>query len=65
MNIGPDAEASDQLTQRETIMRELTSSEIAQVSGGLAPLAVIAVDLALNATFIGATALLTSDYFQE
>lgn len=46
-------------------MRELTSSEIAQVSGGLAPLAVIAVDLALNATFIGATALLTSDYFQE
>ena len=46
-------------------MGELTSSEIVQVSGGLAPLAVIAADLALNAAFIGATALLTSEYFQE
>lgn len=43
-------------------MKELTKSEIAQVNGGLAPLAIIAIDLALNGVVIAYAAFMTSDY---
>ncbi|MBO6555491.1 MAG: class IIb bacteriocin, lactobin A/cerein 7B family [Pseudomonadales bacterium] len=46
-------------------MRELTHEEMSQVTGGLGPLAIIAIDLALNAAFIGATAVVSSDYFTQ
>ena len=37
------------------IMRELTENEVSEVSGGLIPLvfAIIGIDLALNAAFVG------------
>ena len=38
-------------------MRELTLEERNEVSGGIGPLAIIAIDLALNAAFMGAVAL--------
>ncbi|MGM0631678.1 MAG: class IIb bacteriocin, lactobin A/cerein 7B family [Pseudomonadota bacterium] len=44
-------------------MRELTEMEIKEVSGGVGPLAIIGVDLALNGVIIGFTSLMTSDYF--
>lgn len=44
-------------------MRELTQNEIQQVSGGVGPLAIIGIDLALNGVLIGFTSLMTSDYF--
>jgi lactobin A/cerein 7B family class IIb bacteriocin len=43
-------------------MREITQAEIEQVSGGLAPLAIIGIDLALNAVVIAYAAFMTSDY---
>ena len=46
-------------------MRELTPSEVKQVSGGLGPLVIIGIDLALNGVLIGFTALMTSDYFTK
>ncbi len=46
-------------------MRELTQNEVQQVSGGIGPFAIIAVDLALTGVMIGATQLLTSDYFNQ
>lgn len=44
-------------------MRELTQQEIQQVGGGVGPLAIIGIDLALNGIIIGFTSLMTSDYF--
>ncbi|MEX1198599.1 MAG: class IIb bacteriocin, lactobin A/cerein 7B family [Pseudohongiellaceae bacterium] len=44
-------------------MRELTQNEIEQASGGVGPLAIIGIDLALNGVIIGFTSLMTSDYF--
>jgi|DEB0MinimDraft_6_1074348.scaffolds.fasta_scaffold326204_1 lactobin A/cerein 7B family class IIb bacteriocin len=46
-------------------MRELTESEMQEVSGGIGPAAIIAFDLALNGALIGFTALMTSDYFTD
>ena len=46
-------------------MREINRTEMKQVSGGLGPLAIIAVDLALNGALIGVTALMTSEYFTK
>lgn len=46
-------------------MRELTTEEMGQVNGGIGPLAIIALDLALNGVMIGATAVLTSEYFRN
>lgn len=43
-------------------MGEITQAEIEQVSGGLAPLAIIGIDLALNAVVIAYAAFMTSDY---
>lgn len=38
-------------------MRELTLSEVKEVSGGLGPLAIIGVDLALNGIVLAAAAI--------
>lgn len=46
-------------------MRELTQDEMTQVSGGLGPLGIIAIDLALNGVLLTATAVMTSDYFNQ
>ncbi len=37
-------------------MRELTVNEVQSVSGGIAPLAIIAIDLALNGLVLGLAA---------
>jgi lactobin A/cerein 7B family class IIb bacteriocin len=50
------------LMYREKTMTELTDYEIQQVNGGFAPLAIIAVDLALHAAFFGYMSFMTSDY---
>jgi lactobin A/cerein 7B family class IIb bacteriocin len=50
------------LMYREKTMTELTDYEIQQVSGGLAPLAIIGIDLALNGAFIAFAMFMTSDY---
>ncbi|MBC54729.1 MAG: hypothetical protein CMQ34_12935 [Gammaproteobacteria bacterium] len=43
-------------------MQELTQAEISQVSGGLGPLAIIGIDLALNGVLIAYASFMTSDY---
>jgi lactobin A/cerein 7B family class IIb bacteriocin len=43
-------------------MIELTNAEVSQVSGGLGPLAIIGIDLALNGVLIAYAAFMTSDY---
>jgi lactobin A/cerein 7B family class IIb bacteriocin len=50
---------------REKTMTELTQYEIQQVNGGFAPLAIIAVDLALHAAFFGYMTFMTSDYMTD
>ncbi|WP_285762222.1 class IIb bacteriocin, lactobin A/cerein 7B family [Biformimicrobium ophioploci] len=42
-------------------MQELNSFEIDQVNGGLAPLAVIGIDLALNGVLIAYAAYMSKD----
>lgn len=46
-------------------MRELSTDEVKSVSGGIGPLVIIGIDLALNGVLIGFTALMTSDYFRS
>lgn len=46
-------------------MRELTMDELSQVSGGLGPLALIGIDLALNSVMLAYAAFMTSDYMTE
>ena len=46
-------------------MRELTQSEVQQVSGGLGPLAVIGIDLALNGVLLGYATFMSSRYMQQ
>ena len=49
-------------TKESLIMRELTENEVTEVSGGLIPLvfAIIGIDLALNAAFLGYAAYVAS-----
>lgn len=46
-------------------MRELTNSEVTQVSGGLGPLVVIGVDLALNGLILGYAAIAMNGYYYK
>ena len=46
-------------------MRELTRREVSQVNGGLGPLAIIGIDLALNAALLGYAAVMSNDYFVD
>lgn len=46
-------------------MKELTRTEISQVSGGLGPLAIIGIDLALNGVLIAYASFMTSDYMNS
>jgi lactobin A/cerein 7B family class IIb bacteriocin len=50
------------LRYKEKYMTELTDYEIQQVGGGIGPLAIIAVDLALHAALYGYLTFMTSDY---
>jgi lactobin A/cerein 7B family class IIb bacteriocin len=43
-------------------MIEITNSEVSQVNGGLGPLAIIGIDIALNGVLIAYAAFMTSDY---
>lgn len=43
-------------------MKELTQAEISRVNGGLGPLAIIGIDLALNGVMIAYASFMTSDY---
>ena len=42
-------------------MQELTMNEIEQVNGGLAPLAIIGIDLALNGVLIAYASFMTQN----
>lgn len=46
-------------------MRELSAAEVTEVSGGLGPLAVLGIDLALNGVLIAYAAFMTSDYMMR
>jgi lactobin A/cerein 7B family class IIb bacteriocin len=46
-------------------MRELTSNEVENVGGGLAPLGIIAIDVALNALVIGIGTYAAMNYYAE
>ena len=46
-------------------MRELTQFEVEQVSGGLGPLAVIGIDLALNGVLLGYATFMSSRIHQD
>ena len=49
----------------EVALRELSDDELGCVSGGLAPLAIIGIDLALNGVLIGAATYWAMNYHES